>query len=155
MAHPAHPGTTGLIIKVHSFLKSIKLQWMFFSHFLLLYIWFYSLITYLSNFSLTKEVLAIIVQTYVRQSVSTLFKILKYWTSLFPWGFFTWFGLNITWININDNQKSKIAKKKIHGFSWIRRPHLPWFCLAQALISQNQRKNVKHSTNWAIEALVK
>ena len=56
-------------------------------------------------------------------------------------------------LNINNNQKLKITEKKIHGFTWIRRPHPPWFCLTQAWISQNQRKNVKHSTNWAIEAL--
>ena len=91
---------------------------------------------------------------YFKKPVDTLFKILKYWTTLFPWGFFTWFGLNITWIYINNNQKLKIMKKKNHGFKWIRRPLPPWFCLAQALISQNQRKNVKRSTNWAIEALV-
>ena len=54
---------------------------MFFSHFLLLYIWFYSLLTYLSNFSLTKEVLAIIVQTYARQSVSH-FLYSFYWSQL-------------------------------------------------------------------------
>ena len=45
-------------------------------------------------------------------------------------------------------------KKKFHGFSWIRRHHPAWFCLTQACISQNQRKIVKRSTNWAIEALV-
>ena len=54
---------------------------MFFSHFLFLYICFYSLLTYLSNFSLTKEVLAIIVQTYARQSVSQ-FLYSFYWSQL-------------------------------------------------------------------------
>ena len=69
----------------------------------------------------------------------TLFKILKYWTSLFPWCFFTWFGLNITWIYINDDQKLKITKKKKnHGFSWIRRPHPLWFWLIKAWARQNQ-----------------
>ena len=46
-------------------------------------------------------------------------------------------------------------KKKIHGFSWIRRPRPPWFCLAQAWVRQNQRKKVKRATNWAIGTLVK
>ena len=37
---------------------------------------------------------------------------------------------------------------------WLIKPHPPWFCLAQAWVRQNQRKNVKHATNWAIRTLV-
>ena len=50
----------------------------------LVHICFYSLLTYLSNFSLTKEVLAIIVQTYARQSFSQ-FLYAFYWSQLSSW----------------------------------------------------------------------
>ena len=32
-------------------------------------------------------------------------------------------------------------------------PAPPWFCLTQTWIKQNQKKNVKHATNWATRTL--
>ena len=61
---------------------------------------------------------------------------------------------NLFTLHTVQNGRVILDKLPLKGFSWIRRPHPPWFCLAQALISQNQRKNVKRFTNWAIEALV-
>ena len=46
-----------------------------------------------------------------------------------PRTFDTWFGVYISQIFINNDKKLKITEKKNHGFSWIRRPHPPWFCL--------------------------
>ena len=43
---------------------------------------------------------------------STLFKLFELSTTLYPWRFFSWFGLKITCIYINNIQKLKIIEKK-------------------------------------------